>query len=151
MQEESLTPNFKLSEFLRSEIALRRGIINEPDAEQLQNIRHQLAPGMQRIRNTLQQSIHISSGFRCFVLNSAIGSKPTSQHIEGLACDFTAPAFGTPLEICRFLEPLMEELGIDQLIFEGEWVHISFTVAPRHSVLTAHFEGSKTTYTQGLA
>ncbi len=159
--DEKLTSNFMLSEFLRSDIATRRGIANVPDDGALWNIRHHLAPGMQRIHDLLANpgaydqrhasAVNISSGYRCFSLNSAVGSSPNSQHLVGLAADFTAPSFGTPLEICQFLVEHKDAIRFDQLIFEGSWIHASFAAEPRYSIKTAHFAGGKATYTDGIA
>ncbi len=151
MQEEVLSTNFKLSEFLNSDLAIRRGIPNDPDENVISNIRNYLAPGMQRVRDRLGSSVHISSGFRCFTLNSALGGSKNSQHMEGLAADFTAPGFGTPKEIAQFLVKNADSIKFDQVIWEGQWVHVSFAAAPRNSILTAHFEGGKATYTPGIA
>lgn len=150
MQNEKLTENFSLSEFLASDFAIRRGIPNIPTDEVLTNIRTLLAPGMQRIRDLLNHSVNVSSGFRSHPLNSAIGGSVTSQHMDGLAADFTAPAFGTPKEISQFLLDNFETIKFDQLIQEGTWVHVSFASQPRKSVLTAHFLNGKTTYTNGI-
>jgi len=76
--------------------------------------------------------IIITSGYRCQQLNTAIGSRPTSDHVRGFAVDFKAPEFGTPLTICKALEPVLHVLDIGQLILEfsgpngkGGWVHVS--------------------------
>ncbi len=161
LADQKLTSNFRLSEFLRSDIAIRRGIDNSPDAGALWNIQHHLAPGMQRIRDLLANpgaydtrhadAVFISSGFRCFTLNSAVGGSTNSQHLLGLAADFTAPSFGTPRDICQFLVDHADLIKFDQLIFEGQWTHVSFAAEPRKSVLTAHFDGGKATYTQGIS
>jgi hypothetical protein len=159
--DQRLTANFQLSEFLRSETATRRGIDNSPDDQSLRNIREHLAPGMQRIRDLLNEThraqggasdiyITVSSGYRGLALNSAIGGSTKSQHMLGLAADFTAPRFGTPLEICRLLHQYKERIRFDQLIHEGSWTHVSFTGAPRLSILTAHFENGRVRYTEGL-
>jgi len=82
--------------------------------------------------------ILVSSGFRCTTLNAAIGSGPGSDHVQALALDFRAPAFGSPLAICQALLPGLERLGIGQIIFEHTWVHVS-TQSPhnrRNAVLT---------------
>ncbi len=65
--------------------------------------------------------------------------KDDSQHMGGEACDFVAPRFGTPYEICKAIEA--SDLRFDQLIYEGGangWVHVSFIDynTPRRSVLT---------------
>lgn len=53
MTDERIAGSFWLSEFLRSDIAVRRGLDNVPKAPELANIRNMLAPGMQRVRDTL--------------------------------------------------------------------------------------------------
>ncbi len=152
MQDEQLTANFHLSELIRSDVATRKGIDNTPPAAVLTTLRTVLAPGLQRIRDHLQASVHVSSGYRCPELNHAVGGSQTSQHMQGEAADVTCPSVGTPLEVCRILDAAKVELGIDQLILEGnDWIHVSFTAGqPRHSVLTAHFDNGKATYTTGL-
>ena len=118
-----LSPHFHLDEYTASETAARRGIDNTPPPELIGNLKR-MAATMEQIRDILGAAIIVTSGYRCLELNSAIGSKPTSAHVQGLATDFIAPSFGTPLEICRKLVPHVPELGIDQLIFEHTWVHI---------------------------
>lgn len=148
---ERLTPSFTLAEFLASQTATRKGISNTPDAGSLNTLRTVLAPGMQRVRDLLGVPLFISSGYRSPSLNSAVGGSRTSQHVTGNAADFYAPGFGSPLEICRFLERHQAQIGFDQLIEEGTWVHISFvTGAPRGQVLTAIFEQGGVRYAPGL-
>lgn len=152
MTDERLHQSFWLSEFLRSDTAVRKGIDNIPSATALANIRNVLAPGMQRVRDALRMPVLITSGYRSLALNQAVGGSASSQHVAGLACDFVAPDFGTPRSIARHLSQQAEALGFDQLIFEGTWVHISFVPDnPRRQVLTAHFGGGMVTYTKGVA
>lgn len=148
MTDERLTKNFNLSEFVVSQTAIRKGIKNEPNASDLANIRNHLAPGLQKVRDLLGFPMVISSAFRSPMVNAAVGGSRTSQHMVGLAADFTAPQFGTPLEICRAI--VKAGIDFDQLIFEGTWVHISFNAKPRRSVLTAHFDHGGVRYTPGL-
>ena len=55
-----------------------------------------------------------------------MGSSSTSDHPKACAADFTAPVFGTPLQVAQALAPVVSTLGIGQLIHEfGQWVHIS--------------------------
>ena len=57
------------------------------------------------------------------MLNQAVGGSRTSAHLEGLAADFTAPAFGSPLEVIRKIAA--SGIEYDQLIYEyGSWVHL---------------------------
>lgn len=151
MPDQQLTQHFNLSEFLHSETAVRRGLLNVPPTPVLLAIKQQLAPGMQRIRDLLGQPIAVSSGYRSPAVNKAVGGSSTSQHTRGEACDFTAPGFGTPLQVCRAIVANRARIGFDQLIFEGTWVHVSFVASgARGQVLTAHFGAGGVRYTPGL-
>lgn len=150
--DERLQANFSLSEFVRSDLAVRQGIDNRPTGIEMTHVRTVLAPGMQRVRNVLGVPVHITSGYRCPELNRALGGAPLSQHLQGLAADFVAPEFGSPRSIARFLRDNAELIRFDQLIFEGSWVHASFVDGrPRNQVLTAHFAGGGVTYSPGVA
>jgi putative chitinase len=143
----NLSEHFTYEEMTRSDVALRKGIANVPDAETLARLTH-TAQCMEGVRALLGVRIYVSSGFRSRKLNSAIGGAEPSQHCNGEAADFTAPDFGSPAEVAT--EIAASEIEFDQLILEGTWVHISFTETPRRSILTAHFSGGKATYTKGL-
>lgn len=144
-----LTAHFTLEELTHSDIAARRGLDNTPPADVLANMRNHLAPGLELVREVLGVPMHSLSGYRSPAVNRAVGGSAISAHCDGLADDFIAPAFGTPLEIARAIRD--SGIAFDQLIFEGTWVHISFSPKMRHQVLTAHFNGGPATYTEGLA
>jgi hypothetical protein len=151
MPDERLTPSFWLSEFLRSDLATRKGIDNTPPPAVLANIRGVLAPAMQRVRDLLGAPVFITSGYRSPELNAAIGGAKDSQHMQGLAADFIAPAAGTPFTVCLYL--LQHGLGLhwDQLIWEGNWTHVSFVPShPRGDLLTARFVGGRAIYERGI-
>jgi hypothetical protein len=149
-----LTEHFSLEEFYESDTALRLGIDNKPDAEVQSNLTV-LSFGLERVRSILGSPMHISSGYRCPQLNKAIGGSSSSQHMQGLAADFTAPEFGSPLAICNEIVAHREYILYDQVINEGRWVHISFQADPRFKprgeVLTAHFSANGVRYSKGLA
>jgi hypothetical protein len=151
--QDRIARDFTFGEFLRSETAVRRGLDNTPSAEALANILHVLAPGMQRIRDQLEAPVQITSAYRSPAVNAAVAGSRNSQHMLGLAADFVAPGFGSPRAVAKHLQALMPELRIDQLIFEGTWVHVSFSAKePRSQALTAHFmAGGGVTYTPGIA
>ena len=149
-QMTQLTKNFSLNEFIRSGYATRHSIDNTPNAEVLENLR-MLALRLEGLRDILSVPIHITSGYRCPKLNSAIGGSKASAHMQGLAVDFTAPEYGSPLEICEAIMDHVAQLDYDQCINEGDWVHLSIADEPRNDVLTAHFAGGKVTYTRGLS
>ena len=156
----NLSAHFTLDEFLRSDTAEERGIDNSASVAILENLR-ELALRMEDVRSLLNKErlvrfpdsqkdwgIKISSGYRCPILNTAVGGSPTSAHMIGLAADFSCPNFGPPLEISRAV--VRSVIAFDQCIEEGGWVHISFDPRMRRLVRTAHFGPNGTTYTRGL-
>ena len=151
MTDERVTPSFWLSEFFKSDTAARKRIDNTPSPEALANIRTLLAPGMQRIRELLGAPVSISSGYRSAALNKAVGGSNHSQHSHGLAADFTAPSFGSPDKVARYIVFHREEINFDQCILEfNQWLHVSFSDKPRGMVLTAVSTPIGTVYTNGL-
>lgn len=122
-------------ELIRSKIAMERSIINEPPIAVEEAIRITLA-GCERVRAFLAFPMHIHSGYRCEELNEAVGGSKNSQHKRGEAVDFTCPDFGDPREVAVALQPNLRILGIDQMILESTWVHLSITLEPRCEVLT---------------
>ena len=117
----NLSPHFTLAEFTSSDTAKRLHINNDLPIERLEVARNTAAM-MERIRSYLSEKhaqpvpILITSGYRSPDLNRAIGSGPGSDHIKGLAVDFKAPAFGTPVQVCKALAPMFALLGLGQLI-----------------------------------
>lgn len=74
-----LTPNFKLSEFLRAEDPM-------PAPWILDNI-YRLANRLQVIRDLIGKPLLINSGYRSPAHNQAVGGAPQSQHMNGIAVD----------------------------------------------------------------
>jgi hypothetical protein len=144
-----LTPNFTLEELTDSQTAARRGINNVPGvhSQERKNLLR-TAEVMEKVRTLLgDKPILISSGYRSVTVNTAVGGSKNSAHISGLAVDFSCPAFGTPLQICKKLQPHMKELGIDQLIHEyDQWIHLSLGFPgfdARHMALTIDTKGQR--------
>lgn len=145
--EMKLTQHFALEEFTHSQTADRLGIDNTPPADIFRNL-NALANGMEEVRELLGgKPITISSGYRCLALNAAVGSKPTSQHALGQACDFICPAFGSPAHIVAAI--VASDIGYDQVIQEfadkpGKgWVHISFSGRNRKQALIIDGQGTR--------
>lgn len=74
-----LTPNFRLSEFVRDVDPL-------PPQPIIDNL-FRLANRLQVIRDLLGKPIKITSGYRTKAHNEAVGGKPNSQHLYGCAAD----------------------------------------------------------------
>ncbi len=130
-----MTRHFRIEEFLYSRMAQALNIDNTPSDDIRAQLVHTMA-GMERIRAFLDRTITVLSGYRCPKLNEAVHGAKDSQHMKGEACDFICPGFGSPKTICLMLVPVLEQLGVDQMIMEGTWVHVSFTGSPRYEVLT---------------
>jgi hypothetical protein len=144
-----LSEHFSLEEATFSSTAIRNGISNQPNEDQLANMQA-TAAGMEQIRAILDKPIHIDSWLRVQALNTAVGGVGHSAHMDGFAVDFICPDYGTPIEIATALAKT--DLKVDQIIQEGNWVHVSFAPAMRQQLLTAHFvPGKPTTYTVGVA
>lgn len=150
-----LSPHFQLSEFILSQDATRLGLANNPPAQALNNLTWLASGLMEQIRTLLGDPVVISSGYRSPAVNSAVGGSLTSAHMQGLAADFTCPGYGTPRQICQAI--VDAQLRFDQLIFEGNWVHIALPFNaealrnPRRDVRTAVFAyGQKTRYLKGI-
>jgi hypothetical protein len=141
----NLSNNFSLEQFTFSETAIRKGLDNTPNDEQIANLTD-LAQSLERVQQLLGP-LHISSAFRSPKVNAAIGGSSTSAHMEGYAADITCPSFGTPLEVCKAIAA--SDLNWDQIIFEyGAWCHFSIDPRMRKMVLSKH---SGQPYTEGLA
>lgn len=138
----NLSEHFSLEEFTASDTASRRNIDNTPPDAIIDNLR-KLAETMELVRALLGQPIHITSGYRCSALNKIIGSKPSSSHVQGLACDFKCPEYGSPDIIANAIAA--SEIDFDQVIFEFcSWVHIGIGAKARKQVLTINSSGTFT-------
>lgn len=127
----NLSNNLKLSEVTLSDTAKRLGILNVPNETQLNCLKLIAENIFQPIREAFCVPIYVSSGFRSFKLNKAIGGSNKSQHSKGQALDLDADRYGliTNSQIFNFIK---ENLSFDQLIWEfgdekePDWVHVSY-------------------------
>lgn len=130
-----MTQNFTLRELIQSTKAKELGIENYPPEHLHLNLKF-TAAGLERIRALVQKPIIVLSGYRCPELNGAVNGSPNSQHIRCEAADIIIPDYGTPFQVAKALVKFVKVLGIDQLILEKTWVHVSFTHSPRYQILT---------------
>ena len=135
-----------------SRTALRLGIENKPNKEQLANMKLLAENIFEPLRAYVGGPIKINSFFRSPELNKAIGGSTKSQHCHGQAIDLD-DTFGrcTNAEMFKFIK---EHLDFDQIIWEfgddknPDWVHVSY-VSPgqnRKRCLKAYKEKGKTNY-----
>ena len=125
----NLSPHFTLEEMVKSQTALRKGLDNNPDADQLEAMVDLCEYVLEPIRKHWNRPVIVSSGFRALAVNKAIGSKDTSQHAKGEAADIEIPGVDN-LDLYHWIGQSVE---FDQLILEfysGEpasgWVHVSY-------------------------
>ena len=152
----NLSPNFTLAELTKSQIALRRGIQNTPNAEQIEALRALALNVLQPIREHFGKPVVINSGFRNEEVNHLTGGAVTSQHAFGEAADIEIPGVSN-FEIAKWVE---KRLIFDQCILEfytpgqpsSGWVHVSFKAKGknRKQSLTAFRVGSIVQYKPGL-
>ncbi|ABY97553.1 TPA: D-Ala-D-Ala carboxypeptidase family metallohydrolase [Pseudomonas putida] len=129
-----ITPHFTFDEMTVSQLAARDGFDNTPPPEARANLLL-LCCALEQVRALFDAPIIVSSGYRSEKVNRLIGGAVSSQHVQGLAADFTVVEV-SPRETVRRIS----ESGVpfDQLILEfDKWVHLSVARdTPRRQVLT---------------
>ncbi|MBF8777523.1 D-Ala-D-Ala carboxypeptidase family metallohydrolase [Pseudomonas fulva] len=140
-----LTPHFTLDEMTVSQVAAREGLDNTPAQAVIDNLRL-LCTTLEQVRALLAAPIIISSAYRSEPLNRLVGGAAGSQHVQGLAADFTVDGL-SPRDTVRLIST--SSIAFDQLILEfDKWVHMSVTAGvPRRQVLTLRDESG---YLPGL-
>ena len=146
----NLTRNFSLLELTKSDTAIRRGINNNPNAEQIEKLKALCENILQPVRDHFGR-VKVTSGYRSAELCIAIGSSVNSQHARAEAADFEV--VGT--DNVELFDWIKNNLEPDQLILEfytpGEpnsgWIHCSYIEGtPRASYLHAFKSEGKTKY-----
>lgn len=128
-----LSSHVSYSEVIHSNTASRNNINNEPNKEQLCNIKKIAEQVFEPLREFYKVPIYISSCFRSKALNKAIGGAKNSQHManNGAAMDLDADRYGkiTNAQIFTYIK---DSLEYDQLIWEfgtednPAWIHVSY-------------------------
>lgn len=117
---------FSINELAASREAVRREIDNTPPPEVRRKLNGLIVNLLDPIREAWGAPILVNSGFRCPVLNKAVGGVPTSQHVRGEAADITA---GSQEKNRRLFDMIATgAFPFDQLIDESDyaWIHISY-------------------------
>lgn len=125
-----LSKNFCLSELTKSQTASRFGLPNNPNSQQIANLKTLCEQVLQPIRDHYGKPVVISSGYRSPMVNAKLPSNGTSQHCTGQAADFEIPGLSN-LELARWID---KNLEYDQLILEfynskdpnSGWVHCAY-------------------------
>jgi uncharacterized protein YcbK (DUF882 family) len=113
------------NEATKSQTAIRHGIKNEPNDEQLQNMKIVAIKCFDPIREFYKRPLRVSSFYRCEELNKLVKGAKNSQHLKGQAIDIDA---GSIQENKKIFEWAKDNLEYDQLIneYNFSWVHISY-------------------------
>jgi len=125
-----LSKNFTLKEMCKSFMALRLDIDNTPDEQEIKNLIYLTQTISQPCRDKFGR-INVNSGFRCKLLNDAVGSSDTSFHRIGCGEDIEADSKEVSnLELLIYIH---ENLPYTELIAEhfdkdddeAGWVHVA--------------------------
>ena len=130
---------YKISKYIsyneatRSQTAVRHGLDNTPNEEQLQNMIAVATEVFDKVRENFGVPLYVSSFFRSYEVNRKARGSRTSQHMTGEAIDIDCDVYGGVRNI-EVLNWIRENLDFDQLIAEypdkngnPSWVHVSYS------------------------
>ncbi len=132
-----------MAELTASATARAKGLDNTPTAQHRANIEMSVVQVLDPLREAWavkcannpgwgSPAIRVSSGYRGFALNKAVGGSATSAHCVGFAFDLV-PGNGRLADFKRFCRDWLKGRPFDQMISEDEdaagtprWVHIGY-------------------------
>jgi hypothetical protein len=125
-----LSENFTLQELIYSDTAVRKSIFNEPNEEQIENLKLICKNILEPVRESFNSPVIVSSGYRSIKLCEAVGSSAKSQHTKGQAVDFEIVGVANK----DVSDWIVSNLNYDQCILEfwneneanSGWVHCSY-------------------------
>ena len=138
----NLTEHFTLAELTATN---HRQFDNTPNEAETANLQR-LAEFLEQVKEALDgKPIMVNSAFRSKAVNDAVGSRDSSKHRVGVACDFRVPGM-TPDEVVRAI--IAAGLEYDQIIREFDaWTHISISntvnTPPRKQALIIDKAGTR--------
>ena len=143
----NLTRNFTLQELIKSDTAIRKGIDNNPNADQIEKLKKLCENVLQPVRDQFGR-VKVTSGYRSPELCVAIGSSVNSQHAKAEAADFEVLG----VDNAEVADWVYKNCQTDQLILEfytpGEpqsgWIHASWVeFQPRAQYMRAFRDENK--------
>lgn len=126
---------FTLEELTKSATAQRLKINNTPNEEIVKNLQYGVDMVLDPLRRLYGKPIIITSGYRCPLLNQAVGGVKTSWHQRGCAADIHIES---EQDAKRKFELLKTLPSVDTVLFEhsshSEWLHVQwdYSISPRH-------------------
>jgi zinc D-Ala-D-Ala carboxypeptidase len=115
IENQLLSPHFRLAEFLHSDVAEKHGIVLEAKPYQICNMRQLCRKVLEPLRNAEMHPVTIASGLRNVELNRLIGGAQLSQHLKGEAADI---AFREQETAHRYFRFIRDHCDFDQLLLE---------------------------------
>lgn len=118
--KNKISDHFTVFNIINSVTAVAKKIDNRPTAQIITN-------GTALAKNILEKipfAFGINCWFRGDLLNKLVGGVESSQHKTGQAVDIT-PTKNTIDEVFNWIK---HNLIYDQLIHEGTWIHVSFSL-----------------------
>ena len=106
-----LSRNFTLQELIKSDTAIRKGIDNNPNADQIEKLKTLCETILQPVRDHFGR-VKVTSGYRSSDLCLAIGSSVNSQHAKAEAADFEVMG----VDNAELADWIHKNLDYDQLI-----------------------------------
>lgn len=152
-----LTEHFSLAEMT----VTSQPFDNTPNADEIVNLRLLCEHVLEPIRAHYKVPARVNSGFRSHLVNTAVGSKDTSQHRRGQAADIEVDGVANG-DLAVWIR---DNLAFDQVILEAYhagqphsgWVHVSWSRASRpggskgvNSVLTMTLGTHGAVYSVGI-
>jgi zinc D-Ala-D-Ala carboxypeptidase len=155
---KNISKHVSYKEGTHSNTAVRRGLDNIPNEDQLKCMYEVAENLFEPLRKWVGGPIKINSFFRGEPTNTAIGGSKYSQHMKGQAIDID-DTFGykTNAEMYHYIK---DNLEFDQMVWEfgseypdgnPNWVHISWVShrPNRKQEVIAITENKKTKYIKG--
>ena len=127
-----ISQNFSLNELTKSDTAIRQGLENEPDQDQLISLTALVHKCLQPIRSKYEKVVTCTSGFRTPEVCKSVGSSSKSQHCRGEACDFEILGLDNKTvaqsipDIVGEFDQLILEYYIDSVAGNSGWIHLSY-------------------------
>ncbi len=146
-----LSANFTLKELTKSDTAIRKGISNEPNTDEIEKLKLLCETILQPVRDKFG-AVTVTSGYRSPELCQAIGSSVNSQHTKAEAVDFEVEGVDNA-DVAYWIKDNIPNW--DQMILEfytpgqpnSGWIHCSITSKlERKQFLSAYKEDGKTKY-----
>lgn len=153
---QTLSTNFTLAEFIRSDRAIAAHMDNTPPAMVVFNAQQLCTNVLEPLRAHFNKPVRILSGYRSPALNRMLGGVADSQHVTGEAADITINGVSN-MDVAMWLRD-NGAVKFDQLIAEtlhendgaAGWIHVSWAGA-RNRNEPLSFMGKAKGYIGGLS